>query len=111
MVKFDGAVIRDGVRGGSDGALYCMWKYNGSSFDEEIPSSINLGRWLHIKRVMKFYNNKDVPKRGDTIYNPAYKLDFIYYTIVHNVNSYVDSWSNSTHITFDNNLATLANQY
>ena len=34
LVKFDGVVIRDGVRGGSDGALYLRWKYNGSDFDE-----------------------------------------------------------------------------
>ena len=49
LVQFDGVVIRDGVRGGSDVALYCIWKYYGYDFDEEISNSINVGRWLQIK--------------------------------------------------------------
>ena len=42
---------------------------------------------MQIKRVMKFWNNKDAPKCGDTNYYPAYKFDFIYKAIVHNVNA------------------------
>ena len=34
LVKFDGVVIRDGVRGESNVALYLRWKYNGSAFYE-----------------------------------------------------------------------------
>ena len=74
LVKFDGVVIRDGVRGGSDVALYCIWKYYGYDFDEEIPNSINVGRWLQIKWVIKLFNNKDAPKLGETNYNPAYNF-------------------------------------
>ena len=48
---------------------------------------------MQIKRVMKLYNNKDVPKRGDTNYNPSYKLDLIYNHIVHNINS-ITKWAN-----------------
>ena len=33
LVKFDGLVIRDGVRKRSYGALYHSWKYNVSDFD------------------------------------------------------------------------------
>ena len=99
LVKFYGVFIRDGVRGGIDGAFYCRWKYNGSDFDEEITSSINLGRWLQIKRVMRLYNNKDVPKRGDTNYNPSYKLDLIYNHIVHNINS-ITKWATLAYVRF-----------
>ena len=92
LVKFDGVVICDGMRGGSNGTFYHRWQYNGSDFDEEIPNSINLGHWLQIKRVMKLCNNKDAPKRGDTNYDPAYKFDFIYKAIVHNLNS-ITKWA------------------
>ena len=77
LVKFDVVIIRDGVRGGSNGEFYRRWQYNWSDFDEEIPNIINLGRWLHIKRVIKFYDNKNAPKHGETGYEPAYKFDFI----------------------------------
>ena len=92
MVKFDGIVIRDGAIGGSDGAFHHRWQYNRSDFDEEISNSINLGRWLQIKCVMKLCNNKDAPKRGDTNYEPAYKFYFIYKAIVQNVNA-ITKWS------------------
>ena len=29
LVKFDGVVIRDGVRGANDGELYCIWNITG----------------------------------------------------------------------------------
>ena len=92
LVKFDGVVICDGVRGVSDGALYRRFKYNRYDFDEEILNSINLGRWLQIKHVMKFCNNKDAPKRGDTNYDPYYKFDLFYKAIIHNVNA-IRKWS------------------
>ena len=75
------------MRGGSDGAFYCRWQYNGSGFDEEISNSINIGLWLQIKRVIELCNNKDAPKRSDTNYNQAYKFDFIYKANIHNINT------------------------
>ena len=87
LVKFDGIFIRDGLIGGSDGALYHICKNDGSDLNEEISNSINFGRWLQIKRVIKLCNNKDAPKCSDTKYYPAYKFDFIYKAIVHNVNA------------------------
>ena len=81
------------MRGVSDGAFYCRWKYNSSDFDEEIPYRINLWLWLQIKRVINFFNNKDARKIGDTNYDPDYKFDFIYKAIVHNVNA-ITKWAN-----------------
>ena len=76
LVKFDGVVIYYCLRGGNYGEFYCRWKYNGSGFDKEIPNSINLGRCLQIKCVIKLCNNKDAPKRSGTNYNPAYNIWF-----------------------------------
>ena len=42
---------------------------------------------MQTKRVIKLCNNKDVPKRGDTNYDPDYKFDLIYKAIVNNVNA------------------------
>ena len=77
------------MRGGSDSSLYRRWKYNMSYFNEELLNSINCGRWLQIKRVIKLCNNKDALKRSDTTYDPAYKFDFIYKAIAHNVTAII----------------------
>ena len=79
------------MRGGSNVALYHRWKNNGSGFDEEIPNSINIGRWLQIKRIIMLCNNKDAPKRGDTNYDPDYNLYFAYKAIVHTFND-ITKW-------------------
>ena len=44
LVNFDGVVVKDGVRGGSVGALYWRW-FDGSDYDETIADSINHSRW------------------------------------------------------------------
>ena len=92
LVKFYGVFVCDGVRGGRNCAFYRRWGYNGSGFDEEISNSINIGRWSQIKCVMKLCNNKDAPKNGDTNYKPDYKFDFIYKSIIHNVNA-ITKWA------------------
>ena len=56
LLQINGVVIHDRVREGSDSALYRIWQYNGSGFDEEISNIINFGRWLQIKLVMKLCN-------------------------------------------------------
>ena len=60
LLQINGVVIHDRVREGSDSALYHIWQYNGSYFDEEISNSIDLRSWLHIKLVIKLCNNKNV---------------------------------------------------
>ena len=47
---------------------------------------------MKIKHVIKLFNNKVAPKFGDTNYDPAYKFDFIYKTIIHNANA-ITKWA------------------
>ena len=90
MLKWDGSVLQDGVRGGSNGAiLRRMDKRKGNAaYDKPIANTFSKSRWLEIKRCIKLCKN-DEPKnkRDHVLYNPAYKYDYIYQTIVHNVNA------------------------
>ena len=85
LVHFDGVAVKDGVRGGSVGAMYLRW-VDGSNYNEVIADSINQSRWMQIKRTVKLNMNSTCPKRGEPGYDPAYKFDFIYKTLVHNMN-------------------------
>ena len=85
LVRFDGVVVKDGVCGGSVGAMYRRW-VDGRDYYEVIEDSINHSQWLQIKRTVKLNMNSTCPKRGEPGYDPAYKFDFIYKTLVHNVN-------------------------
>ena len=87
LVRFDGVVVRDGVRGGSNGALYRRWMENCADHDDEIDQSMRHGRWLQIKRVVKLCNNQAAPKRGMEGYDPAYKYDMLWYVLFANVNA------------------------
>ena len=40
---------------------------------------------------MKLCNNKDVPKSGDTNYDPAYRFYFIYKAIINDINA-IKKW-------------------
>ena len=44
-------------------------------------------RWLQIKRCYKFCDNDLAPKRGEPGYDPAYKYDYAWKSLVHNVNA------------------------
>ena len=70
LVRFDGVVVKDGVRGGSVGARYGQW-VDGSDYDEVIADLTNHSRWLQIKRTVKLNNNSTSPKRGEPGYDPA----------------------------------------
>ena len=48
---------------------------------------MTLTRWLQIKRVYKLNCNATSKKRNQNGYDPAYKYDMIYKTIIHNVNA------------------------
>ena len=56
-----------------------------STNDKHLSSSLSLSRWFNLKRLLKLNNNDLSPKRGEVGYNPAYKYDMIYRTIVDNV--------------------------
>ena len=87
ILRHDGCVVRDGVRGGSDGAIYRRWVELGSDYDDEVARSITFSRWLQIKRVKKLCNNDVCPKKGEEGYDPTYKYDYIYKCIINNVNA------------------------
>ena len=90
LVHFDVVVVRDGVIVGSNGGIYRRWMY-GADFDSFVSVSIPYSRWLAVKRVIKLCNNDTAPKRGEAGYNPAYKLDMIYNTIIKNTNAITDA--------------------
>ena len=68
--------MKDGVHGGSVGVMYWKW-VEGSDYDEVIVESINHLRCLQIQRTVKLNNNANLPKRGETGYDPAYKFDLL----------------------------------
>jgi len=90
-LRYDGCVYRDGVRGGGDGALYRRWQEASSCSDEFIQRSMSLHRWYQIKRIYKLCNNDTSKKRGEDGYDPAYKYDMIFDTIVSNVIALTES--------------------
>ena len=85
LVRWDGCIIRDGMRGGGDGALYRRWNSDSASFDPVIQEAMTLTRWNSIKRILKLNNNDTAKKNGEAGYNPAYKYDMIFDVIVKNV--------------------------
>ena len=90
LVRWDGVILMDGVRGGSNGAILRRFdtsREDNTSFDKNISAAMTKTRFLEIKRVYKLNDNKDGVKRGEEGYNPAYKYDYIWKTLVHNVNA------------------------
>ena len=89
LVKWDGILMKDGVLGGSNGAMLRRWdtRVDNAMFDAAISKAMTKTRYLEIKRCIKLCNNKECPKRGEPNYEPAYKFDYIYKTICHNVNA------------------------
>jgi hypothetical protein len=86
LLRFDSVVIRDGVHGGTDGAIYRRWRQGETTFDKEIAKSISHTRWLQLKRTYKLCDNQAAPKKGDKGYNPGYKFDYIFKCIINNIN-------------------------
>ena len=74
-------MVRDGVRG----ALYRRWNSKSPSYDKKMDESLTLHRWFQLKPMFKLYYNNMAKNRGEDGYDPAYKYDFIYRTIVDNV--------------------------
>ncbi|MGL5935917.1 MAG: hypothetical protein ACRCZI_09885, partial [Cetobacterium sp.] len=61
-------------------------KYN-TAYDKLISKAFTQSRWLEVKRVYTLCNNLTAQKKDDPKYDPSYKYDFIYKTLVHNVNA------------------------
>ena len=88
-VRWDGVLVMDGVRGGSKGAILRRFdkRSTNTSYDEHIDKAITKTRWLEMKRVAKLNNNVAAKKRGEEGYDPAYKYDYVFDTLVHNTNA------------------------
>jgi hypothetical protein len=89
LLRFDGVVQRDGVLGGSGGAIFRRFdtRKDNAMFSEEIYKAMSKTRWLELKRVMKLCNNREHPKAGEEGFDPAYKFDLIYDVLTSNVNA------------------------
>jgi len=89
LLKWDGVIVRDGVRGGSDGAIMRRFDRipDSTACDELIDKAISKSRWLELKRVWKLCNNITSKKKDEEGYDPACKHDYIFETIINNVNA------------------------
>jgi len=86
LVHFDSIVIRDGVLGGSDGAIHLRWKDGDALFCREIQETMSYTRFLQLKRTYKLNDNNKPQPVGAPRVDPAEKFDLLYKTIVHNTN-------------------------
>ncbi|KAG7373374.1 hypothetical protein IV203_034098 [Nitzschia inconspicua] len=94
LVHFDGILIRDGLLGGStDGAIYRRWQTKSPAFDPDTSSSLTHTRFLQLKRTLKLNDNKTAKKKGEKGYEPAYKYDFIFDVVCHNVRAITETAS------------------
>jgi hypothetical protein len=69
LLHFNSVVIRDGVHGRMDGAIYCRWREGETMFDKDVAKSISHTHWLQLKRTYKLYGNDAAPKKGGEGYN------------------------------------------
>ena len=89
FLQWDGSIVMDGVLGGSDGAIYRRFdsRKGNTNYCKHIAETFSRERWHHIKRIVKLCDNDKAIKRGQVGYEPAYKYDYIFDTLVHNVNA------------------------
>jgi len=88
LIHFHGALIRDGVKGGSNGGIHRRWSQGSSAYDIDIANTMTLTRFHQIKRVIKLNNNLTAAKSSDEPgYDPAYKLAKLFDVLVHNTNA------------------------
>lgn len=90
LLRWDGVVVMDGVRGGSSGAILRRFdkRKSNTAYDPFIDEAFTKTRFLELKRVWKICDNRDPANaRGHPDYNPCYKYDYLFKTIVHNVNA------------------------
>ena len=65
LVTFDGVLVRDGVLGGTQGALHRRWDKLGPCYSPEIARMMTLTRFGELKRNIKLCNNDKAPKKGE----------------------------------------------
>ena len=57
LVRYYGVLLRDGVKGESDGATHRRWDVSSSAYDLDIANSMKYSRFKQIKKVIKLNNN------------------------------------------------------
>ena len=62
IVCHDGFIVRDGVRGGTSGAIYRFWNM-GYDYYDDIAQGINYQRWFQLKISKKLCNNNIETKK------------------------------------------------
>ena len=62
IVCHDGFIVRDGVRGGTSGAIYRFW-HMGYDYYDDIAQGINYQRWFQLKIFKKLCNNNIETKK------------------------------------------------
>lgn len=89
LLQWDGSLVMDGVLGGSKGGILRRFdtREGNTLYNELMAKTFTKSRWLELKRVYKMCNNLTSKKRGEDGYNPAYKYDYLFKTLVHNVNA------------------------
>eukprot|EP00957_Ditylum_brightwellii_P042035 3183550-Ditylum_brightwellii.AAC.1 len=85
-MQWGGIILHDGVRGGSNGAIYRWWQEEGSGYDVHIDEAMSHHCHLQIKWCVKLNNNETTPKRGEDNYDPAQKLNLFWDVLTHNTN-------------------------
>jgi hypothetical protein len=61
--------------------MYMLWQ-DGAKYDGMVVNSMSYTRWLQIKHTYKLNLNVTSTKRGEPGYDPGYKYDYIYKTII-----------------------------
>lgn len=89
MLQQDGSVVMDGVLDGSRGSFLSRFnkREGNESYHEGISKAFTKTRWLEIKRIYKLCNNLTAKKKKEVGYDPAYKFDYIFDVLHHNVNA------------------------
>ena len=89
LVQFNGILLRDGVLGGSNGALYEKWNTNSPIYSPEISQSMVLTSVYEIKWNTKLCNNNEEKSRyqkGNEL-QPCIKNNLPYKALVENTNA------------------------
>jgi hypothetical protein len=86
LVHWNGIPIRHGARGGQPGSLHHRWCASDPDYDNFIADSMTSSRYRQIKAIFKINNNMVEPKRGQPGFDPCNKYDYIFKTLVYNMN-------------------------
>lgn len=109
LIHWDGALMKDGVRGGGRGGILRRFddsRDDNRAFDKEITDSVTKTRWLDIERVCKLCNNSKCPKQGETGCDPAHKHSFICDRLAKSVNAIRKKQSRVRSVWRQHNVAT-----